>query len=75
MSPDVLIKPSSLTEAKSAADVCYEVVNSKGDRFGNCGGKRKCSTRLPYISTVYLFIFSLAFIMVFNSTALKFISM
>ncbi|XP_062399381.1 disintegrin and metalloproteinase domain-containing protein 9-like [Sardina pilchardus] len=33
------------SKAKSAADECYEFVNSKGDRFGNCGGYRKCSAR------------------------------
>ncbi|XP_031426205.1 disintegrin and metalloproteinase domain-containing protein 9-like [Clupea harengus] len=32
-------------KSKSAADVCYEVVNSKGDRFGNCGRNRLCSAR------------------------------
>ncbi|XP_041958042.1 disintegrin and metalloproteinase domain-containing protein 9-like [Alosa sapidissima] len=33
------------SKARSAADVCYEFVNSKGDRFGNCGGNRGCSAR------------------------------
>ncbi|XP_063051414.1 disintegrin and metalloproteinase domain-containing protein 9 isoform X1 [Engraulis encrasicolus] len=36
-------------KAKSAPDACFEFVNSKGDRFGNCGyhdrGYRRCETR------------------------------
>ncbi|NP_001233130.1 disintegrin and metalloproteinase domain-containing protein 9 precursor [Xenopus tropicalis] len=37
------------SKAKSAPPVCYQEVNSKGDRFGNCGFQgsdyRKCDTR------------------------------
>ncbi|XP_076127165.1 disintegrin and metalloproteinase domain-containing protein 9-like isoform X1 [Alosa pseudoharengus] len=37
------------SKAKSAPDECFEMVNSKGDRFGNCGyhsnSYRKCETR------------------------------
>ncbi|OCT90248.1 hypothetical protein XELAEV_18018860mg [Xenopus laevis] len=37
------------SKAKSAPPICYQEVNSKGDRFGNCGFQgndyRKCDTR------------------------------
>ena len=46
------------TEAKSAPGACFEFVNFKGDRFGNCGyhdkGYRKCETRSEYKTTLTL---------------------
>ena len=39
----------AFAEAKSAADECFELLNSKGDRFGNCGYNIvKCEKRLEY---------------------------
>lgn len=40
---------SSSSEAKAAPELCFKEVNSKGDRFGNCGylnnGFKKCESR------------------------------
>lgn len=37
-----------LAEAKAAPNICFAEVNSKGDRFGNCGfhghDYKKCSS-------------------------------
>lgn len=45
----VLFLICAFAEAKSAADECFELLNSKGDRFGNCGYNIvKCEKRLEY---------------------------
>lgn len=44
-----LILSSSTPEAKAAPEICFKDVNSKGDRFGNCGYQnyayKKCESR------------------------------
>lgn len=47
---------SLCVEAKAAPELCFKDVNSKGDRFGNCGyhssGFKKCESR--YSMTRYM---------------------
>lgn len=46
---DTVFSSSSSSEAKAAPEICFKDVNSKGDRFGNCGyhnyGYKKCESR------------------------------